>query len=213
MGRTRTLPPVGSGTGPDARHYSLLAIRLTWEQALHTRAEDVGPAMGHSGPCIEPLRVRTSRFDRRCLAKSSRTGVGPPPRHIASAGGRRSRAHIKPVSCSAACILHGRSLRAAEACAWIIEPEFKPTEQLAFQSSISETTVNAEDVEGLHIHGRLQRAIFRFSRAAVSEALLMSRPWASSGWVHSSIPRSSTIAVSSAAGTQIDARPLKRGRG
>jgi hypothetical protein len=27
----------------------------------------------------------------------------------------------------------------------------------------------------LHIHGRLQRAISRFSRAAVSEALLMSR--------------------------------------
>jgi uncharacterized protein YbcC (UPF0753/DUF2309 family) len=24
-------------------------------------------------------------FDRRCLAKSSRTGVGPPPRHIAQA--------------------------------------------------------------------------------------------------------------------------------
>jgi uncharacterized protein YbcC (UPF0753/DUF2309 family) len=73
----------------DTTFAELLAIRLTWEQALHTRyAEDVGPQWDALVLKHRAAAGGDEAFNRRCLAKSSRTGVGPPPRHIASASER-----------------------------------------------------------------------------------------------------------------------------
>jgi hypothetical protein len=94
----------------------------------------------------------------------------------------------------------------------IIEPEFKPTEWLAFQSSIGETTVRCRR-RSVTTHSWQASGSYPFLACSRVEALLCRRPWELARLGRWSIPRSSTIAKSSAALPRLTLDPSSRGRG
>jgi len=149
----------------------LLAIRLTWEQALHTRyAEDVGLqwdalVLKHR----EPLQVGTNHLIDAVLQRAAELASARRLDTLLAQAGDAAEP-VKSVSCKAQLVfcMDVRSERLRRALE-IIEPEIQTYGTAGFFSlpAVNRPS-DEEDDEGLHIHGKLQRAISRFSRAAVS---------------------------------------------
>jgi uncharacterized protein YbcC (UPF0753/DUF2309 family) len=149
----------------------LLAIRLTWEQALHTRyAEDVGPqwdalVFKHR----EPLKAETKHLIDAVLQRAAELASARRLDALLAQAGDAAEP-IKPVSYKAQLVfcMDVRSERLRRALE-IIEPEIQTYGTAGFSRlpPVNRPS-DVEGDEGLHIHGKLQRAISRFSRAAVS---------------------------------------------
>jgi uncharacterized protein YbcC (UPF0753/DUF2309 family) len=149
----------------------LLAIRLTWEQALHTRyAEDVGPqwdalVLKHR----EPLQVGTNHLIDAVLQRAAELASARRLDSLLAQAGDAAEP-VKSVSCKAQLVfcMDVRSERLRRALE-TLEPEIQTYGTAGFfsLSSVNRPS-DIEDDEGLHIDGKLQRAISRFSRAAVS---------------------------------------------
>jgi uncharacterized protein YbcC (UPF0753/DUF2309 family) len=149
----------------------LLAIRLTWEKALHTRyAEEVGLqwdalAVMHR----EPLKVKTNHLIDAILQRAAELASARRLDTLLAQAGEAAEP-IEPVSCKAQLVFcmdvrSERLRRAAE----IIEPEIQTYGMAGFFClPFVNQPSDLEDGEVIHVHGMLQRAISRFSRAAVS---------------------------------------------
>jgi uncharacterized protein YbcC (UPF0753/DUF2309 family) len=155
----------------DTTFAELLAIRLTWEQALHTRyAEDVGPqwdalVLKHR----EPLQVGTKHLIDAVLQRAAELASARRLDTLLAQAGDAAEP-VKPVSCKAQLVfcMDVRSERLRRALE-IIEPEIQTYGTAGFSNlPLVNQPSNVENVEGLHTHGKLQRAISCFSRAAVS---------------------------------------------
>ena len=153
----------------------LLAIRLTWEQALHARySEEVGlpwDAVIHRHR--KPLQVGANHLVDAILQRAAELASA---RRLDALLAKTSDATkpVEPISCKAQLIfcMDIRSERLRRALE-NIEPEIQTYGTAGFfgiplvkQLSNFEDVEDVEDVD--YIHSKLQRAISRFSRAAVS---------------------------------------------
>lgn len=155
----------------DTTLLELLAIRLTWERALHTRyAEAVGQkwnalVLMHR----KPLQVGTHHLIDAILQRAAELASA---RRLDTLLAQADAAAepVEPVPCKAQLVfcMDVRSERLRRALE-IIEPEIQTYGMAGFFSLPSMNQPSElEDGEDIHIHDMLQRAISRFSRAAVS---------------------------------------------
>jgi uncharacterized protein YbcC (UPF0753/DUF2309 family) len=152
----------------------LLAIRLVWEQALHALyADDLDKPwdaliLKHQ----EPLQAKTNHLIDAILQRAAeRASARRLDTLLAQAGDPATSANpVEPVSWDAQLVLcmdirSERLRRALE----IVEPKIQTYGTAGFSDlPLVNQPTDAEDNDPVSNHGRLHRAIARFSRAAVS---------------------------------------------
>ncbi len=149
----------------------LLAIRLTWEQALHARYTEEMGLHWNAEVLIhrEPLQVGTNHLVDAILQRAAELASA---RRLDKLLAKASDAiePVEPVSCKAQLVfcMDVRSERLRRALE-IVEPEIQTYGTAHFFSrTLAKQRSVVEDGNDIHINGKLQRAISRFSRAAVS---------------------------------------------